>query len=166
MLGFTRKTDYALVALARLAERGPGPESAAVSARTIAERDGVPVPVLMNVLKSLVHGGLVTSTRGARGGYSLARSADGITVRDVVEAMEGRVQVTACCSDAEDSDCPDCSVFERCPVTRSVRILNDRIQEFLGGITLTDLMSNHLDAIGPVPAFVPVSRLTRALGER
>jgi len=66
----------------------------------------------------------------------------------------------------DDSDCPDCNVFERCPVTRSVRVLNDRIQEFLGGITLRDLMSDNLDVIGPVPAFVPVSRLTRALGER
>lgn len=166
MLGFTRKTDYALVALARLAETSPGPGSSAVSARTIAERDGVPVPVLMNVLKKLVHGGLVTSTRGARGGYMLARPADGISVRDVVEAMEGRVRVTACCSDDEETACVECNVFERCPVTRSVRLLNERIQQFLGGVTLSDLMSDHLDAIGPVSGFVPVSRLTKALGER
>jgi Rrf2 family protein len=166
VLGFTKKTDYALVALARLAETSPGPGSSAVSARTIAERDGVPVPVLMNVLKSLVHGGLVTSTRGARGGYMLARPAEGISVRHVVEAMEGRVRVTACCGEDEQSGCPDCGVFERCPVTRSVRMLNDRIQEFLGGITLSDLMSHDLDAIGPVASFVPVSRLSKALGER
>lgn len=164
MLGFTKRTDYALVALARLAEPGPG--AAAVSARTIAERDGVPAPVLMNVLKSLVHHGLVISTRGARGGYALARPADGISVRDVLEAIEGRVRVTACCADDEESACQECGVFVRCPVTRSVRALNDRIQEFLGGISLSDLMSDHLDAIRPVPTFVPVSRLTRNAGER
>ncbi|MGH2569819.1 MAG: RrF2 family transcriptional regulator [bacterium] len=165
MLGFTRKTDYALVALARLAETRPGPGSTAVSARALAERDGVPAPILMNVLKDLVHGGLVTSTRGAQGGYALARPASGISVRDVLEAMEGRVRVTPCCGEDEATACQECNVFVHCPVTHSVRTLNDRIQEFLGGISLSDLVSGRLDAIGPVPGFVPVSRLSRRQAE-
>jgi Rrf2 family protein len=164
VLGFTRKTDYALVALARLAERSRDAGTAAVSARTLAEHDGVPAPVLMNVLKSLVHGGLVTSTRGAQGGYALARPASGITVRDVLEAMEGRVRVAACCGEDEETACQECGVFVRCPVTRSMRTLNDRIQDFLGGVTLSDLMSGRLDAISPVTGFVPVSSLSRRQG--
>ncbi len=167
MLGFTKRTDYALVALARLAEEPSRSEPTAVSARRIAERHNVPVPVLMNVLKDLVGSGLVSSTRGARGGYALARSAERISVRDVIEAMEGPVKVVACCAEDEDTGCVECNVFVGCPVTSSVRKLNDRIQEFLANVTLRDLMSDHLGAIGPVPQFIPVpTRLSKALGER
>ena len=168
MLAFTRKTDYALVALARLAEKGPPPGAAALSARRIAERDTVPVAVLMNVLKSLVGAGLVTSTRGARGGYTLAKTAERITVRDVIEAMEGPVKIAACCGGDEEAACRDCNVFLHCPVTRSVRKLNDRIQQLLSDVTLHDLMSDPIDVIGPVPAFIPApARLfSRTRGER
>jgi len=157
MFGFTRKTDYALVALAGLAEepaRSDGPQSA----RVISERFGVPLPLLMNVLKDLVGGGLVQSTRGAKGGYSLARPAAGISVHDVVSAIEGPVSVTVCCDpvEAEAEPCQECGVEVRCPITHSVRRLNDRIQEYLRVVTLEHLMEEHSEA------FVPVSQITLA----
>ena len=81
MFSFTKKTDYALVALATLAEEtAGGPETGRLSARQISERHGMPLPVLMNVLKDLVSVGLVTSTRGSKGGYSLARDPQAITI--------------------------------------------------------------------------------------
>ena len=55
MFGFTKKTDYALIALAGLADLPPKAEDR-LSARQIAERYGIPLPVLMGVLKSLVGG--------------------------------------------------------------------------------------------------------------
>ena len=73
MIVLTRKTDYALVAMAHLAHH-PGEEGIS-SARDIADRYHVPLPVLMNILKTLNREGLVISVRGARGGYRLARPA-------------------------------------------------------------------------------------------
>ena len=69
MLSLTRKADYALVGLVDLARRTPGK----ASARQIAESSGVPLPMLMNILKELLAGGLVCSTRGVNGGYRLAK---------------------------------------------------------------------------------------------
>jgi Rrf2 family protein len=163
LFGFTRKTDYALVALAALAEEaGPAGNghgngsSARLSARSISERYGVPRPLMMNVLKDLVGGGLVRSTRGAKGGYSLARPPAGISVHDVVSAIEGPVSVTVCCDPAEAEPCQECGVEVRCPITHSVRRLNDRIQDYLRGITLEHLLSTENDVIVPVSHLVPV----------
>ena len=155
MFGFTRKTDYALVALASLAEES-GRSDDPQSARVISERFGVPLPLLMNVLKDLVGGGLVRSTRGAKGGYVLARPAGGISVHDVVAAIEGPVSVTVCCDTVEVQPCQECGVEVRCPITHSVRRLNDRIQGYLREVTLEHLMQDQNEA------FVPVSRIAPA----
>jgi Rrf2 family protein len=158
MFSFTRKTDYALVALATLAdERDAGPENGRLSARQISNRHGVPLPLLMNVLKDLVGYGLVTSTRGAKGGYALAQPPEGISVGDVVAATEGRVKVTACCSEEEETPCSECRVVVTCPVTSSLRRLNDRINGFLGEITLADMIQEGRG--GPPPDARSVFRL-------
>jgi Rrf2 family protein len=141
MFALTRKTDYALVALATLAEerdvQGP---AGRLSARQIAERHGVPLSLLMNVLKDLVGGGLVTSTRGAKGGYALARPPQGISVHDVVAATEGPFKVAPCCNEQEETPCSDCRVVVTCPVTHSLRELNGRIHDFLREVTLADMI--------------------------
>ncbi len=147
MIAFTRKTDYALLALASLAEssaQGEGP----VSARYLAERYGVSHPLLMNVLKELVRGEIVQSTRGAKGGYELARSPESISVEEVIVAMEGPPSLTACCGPegAAATDPADCSVGVHCPITHSVRRLNERMHRFLGEISLADLISDAAEA--------------------
>jgi Rrf2 family protein len=96
MFNFSRKTDYALLALARLAEEGQR-GSPMVSARGIAATEGLPLPLLMNLLKELGRAGLVQSSRGMHGGYSLGRPAEAIRVGDVIRAIEGPVEVALCC---------------------------------------------------------------------
>jgi Rrf2 family protein len=158
MFGFTKKTDYALVALARLAEEFHG--GGRLSARQIAEHYGVPLPVLMNVLKDLTTGGLVRSTRGPRGGYVLARGPQAISMAEILGAMEGPVKVTPCCEETEETACLECNLVVRCPVTKSVRVLNDRIHAFLERVTLRDLMSDNLDVIGTIGR--PAARIETA----
>ena len=82
---FTRKTDYALVALAGLAHEDAAP----ASARDLAEQFHLPLPVLRNILKLLTMHGLLISTRGPNGGYRLAREPRKITLRQVIEVIEG-----------------------------------------------------------------------------
>ena len=88
MLSLTRKTDYALVALARLAQEQQGAEGevSRLSARTIAEEFELPQQLLMSILKELHRAGIVDSTRGAQGGYVLAKPANKISVAEIVEA--------------------------------------------------------------------------------
>ena len=76
MLALTRKTDYALIALCHLARQ---PERV-ISARQIARRFSMPLPLLMNVLKTLAAHEVVRSVRGAKGGYQLARRPEDLTL--------------------------------------------------------------------------------------
>ncbi len=80
MLSLTRKTDYALIAMAELARRAP----TMVSVREMSQRLGLPLPALTNILKQLTRSGLVTSTRGPNGGYRLARDPDRITLSELM----------------------------------------------------------------------------------
>lgn len=155
MIGFTRKTDYALIALASLAQEADREAPAPLSARAIAARYSVPLPVLMNVLKDLSGADLIRSTRGVKGGYVLARPSRHITVHDVVEAIQGRPALTMCCDEGEAEPCQACSVETRCPVTHSVRHLSERINLFLREVSLADLLDGKPEA----PTVVPVSAL-------
>ena len=158
MIAFTRKTDYALIALASLAQEADLAAPAPLSARAIAARYTVPLPILMNVLKDLTAAELIRSTRGVKGGYELARPSRHITVHDVVEAIEGRPALAICCDESETEPCQECGVEVRCPVTHSVRRLNERINLFLRQVTLADLLDGKLET----PSVVPVSVLRHA----
>jgi Rrf2 family protein len=79
------KVDYAVRALAELAAAGGGP----VKGDTIAERQGVPVKFLENILSDLRRAGVVGSQRGSVGGYWLAVPADTVTIADVIRTVEG-----------------------------------------------------------------------------
>lgn len=72
------------------------PAGAALSGARIAEFHGVPAPYLAKHLQTLARAGILDSVPGARGGYRLARSADRISVRDVVEAIDGPVAAFRC----------------------------------------------------------------------
>lgn len=93
----TARSEYGLLALidlARQAGRGP------VSARGIAERQGIPGKFLEQLFVSMRKAGLVTAVRGARGGFELSRPPLDISVLDVVEALEGPLRPTLCGGDA------------------------------------------------------------------
>ena len=86
MLKFTRKTDYAVQALLHMASRE---ESGPVSAREIAECHAIPVELTAKLLQALARAGLCESRQGARGGYRLGAPVVAITLRAIIEAVEG-----------------------------------------------------------------------------
>lgn len=88
----TRRTDYGIRALIFLAGANAGHSKAAV----IAQAMDIPVGFLPQVLQELQRAQLVTSQSGPTGGYSLARSAETITIREIVEAMEGPIRSPHC----------------------------------------------------------------------
>ncbi len=143
MLSLTRKIDYALVALAFLGQRH-GENQAAASARQIAEQFGLPLPMLMNLLKDLTRAGIVNSTRGAQGGYALAQEADRITLLEVIQAVEGPIRLVQCADRPvyEDKGCP---ISEVCPIRNPIRRLHDRITGFFSDVTLADLIESEVD---------------------
>lgn len=150
MLTLTRKTDYALIALSHLATA----HGRVVSAREIAGRYKVPLPLLMNLLKMCAAQGLVESVRGARGGYRLGRPADQINLVELVEAIEGPLKLGQCnglIPRTEDVGAePVCQVGACCPVRVAVNNVHMRLQGFLSEMTIADVAQMAAEATAKV----------------
>ncbi|MCO6438878.1 MAG: Rrf2 family transcriptional regulator [Phycisphaerae bacterium] len=135
MLSLTRKTDYALVALAHMARNGAGK----VCARDLSDRVHIPVRVLTNVLNRLTRYGYLSSVRGVAGGYCLARLPEEISVREIVEAMEGPVRLARCCESEETGGGSRCQREPGCEISSPVKKLHMGIREFFDRVTVHDL---------------------------
>lgn len=144
MLTLTRKTEYGLIAMTHMALESAGLSSA----REIAGRYGVPLALLMNVLKQLAQSGLIQSARGPTGGYALALPPEKISLLDVFRAIEGPVHLSYCASLADpehsrDNEKKACQVMGCCPVGASIRKVDGRLTEFLEKITLADIIERN-----------------------
>ena len=137
MLTLTRKTEYALIALSHLTQH---PEDC-TSARCVAARYRLSVPLLMNVLKLLTQRGLAVSVRGPRGGYRLAVDPHEITLDDVVRAVEGPVQLVLCeqGKGAEEGETV-CELMSSCPVRSPIRRIQEKLDSFFKEVSLADLV--------------------------
>ncbi len=93
MLRMSKLADYGLVLLTHMAQEDvPG----VTTAHELAARSHVPLPTVSKILKELSRAGIVLSHRGRRGGYSLSRAPQEISVASVLEALEGPVALTEC----------------------------------------------------------------------
>lgn len=130
MFRLNRLTDYAVVVMSRMVDR-----RALRSAQLIARDTGVPMPTVAKVLNVLTREGLVTSHRGAAGGYTLSRPAGEITVAEIIQALEGPIALTACVE--HSADC--CEVEGICPMRGTWDTVNDAIRGALERVTLADM---------------------------
>lgn len=97
----TRQADYAVRAVLYLAERSP---ETRVTTAEVGRAQHIPLTFLTKIMAQLSAAGLVQATRGSHGGIALARSAEAVSLLDIVEAIEGPVQLNACVADP--SACP------------------------------------------------------------
>jgi FeS assembly SUF system regulator len=126
-------TDYAVVMLAAAA-RLP---AARLNASLLAEQTGVPLPTAQKLVGRLSAAGLLVSSRGTGGGFRLARAADGISLADIVEAVEGPIALTACC----DAGKGDCGLDHSCQVKPHWGAVNEAMRGALGSVSLASLSS-------------------------
>ena len=140
MLRISKLTDYGTVVLAHLA----GDPEAVCSAADVSIATGIAPPTVSKLLKSLARAQLVSSTRGANGGYQLTREPSKISAADVIDALEGPVSITEC--SAVDSHCD----YEQvCSVGGSWKRINVAIRHALDDVSLIDLLRSNR----PVPRF-------------
>lgn len=145
----SRKADYALLILSYLHQRPEGG-----NARAIAERFGLSRPFVANILKELCHQGYVASHRGVKGGYVLQKSADEITLAEVLEAIGERFRLTLCNSPLLDEE--PCSLESDCPMRAPLADIHRRIVAVLSGVTLAQMFP----ASGSGLEMVPLGMLT------
>ena len=130
-LQLTRGGEYAVRAMTYLARF---PEGHVASLRDIGQAQEIPESFLAKILQILVHAGLAVSQRGAHGGFALARPAELITMRDVIEAVDGPISVNLCTLDPEE-----CERSGNCEVHKAWLRAQEQLMDVLGGVTLSSL---------------------------
>jgi Rrf2 family protein len=100
----TRQADYAIRAVRYLAKQGPNQRSAT---STVAQEMKIPPSFLAKIISQLSIAGLLHTSRGARGGVTLARDAKEISLLDVVEAIDGPILLNECVGDPADCQFSD-----------------------------------------------------------
>jgi Rrf2 family protein len=148
MLRLSKKADYALMAMKHLAQR---PGLASTSAREIAEQYDIPIELMAKVLQRLVRTGLLMSTQGTHGGYTLSRAAAAISMADVIQAIDGPFTVTACSTENNG-----CEQYGKCNVRDPLWQIKERIVATLGTVTIAEMAAEPETAAG-----APVSVLRR-----
>ena len=130
MLRLSKLTDYAVVVLVRLSGMTGVQTSPGIAAAT-----GIPEPTVAKVLKTLAGSELVSSQRGARGGYRLNRPLSDIPIADVIAAIDGPIALTACV----EGSTVTCEAKNLCPMHGRWDPVNDAIHRALSSITLADM---------------------------
>jgi len=129
MIRITRQTDYGIVLLTHMA----GDLERRFNAPELAEEVRLPLPTVSKILKLLTREGLLASHRGIKGGYSLARLPEEISMAAVIACLEGPIAITEC---VDDSGC----VFEKtCRVRGNWQRINAAIRTALEGISLAEM---------------------------
>jgi FeS assembly SUF system regulator len=123
-------TDYATVVLANLAQEPTQHRAAA----ELAERTRLTRPTVSKVLKGLQRAGLVISSRGAQGGYRLARAPVDITAAQILDVFEGPIAITECSSASSQ-----CGIERLCRVGGAWQRINAAIRRALEDVTLQQL---------------------------
>lgn len=132
MIKLGKMTDYAITLLVQLSREGG---DVACSAPELAEKTGISEPTVSKVLKQLAKEKLVESSRGAAGGYKLARDPAALSICAVIEAMEGPISIVACVEGMGES----CKAESHCPARGKWDPVNAAIRTALQDVTLADM---------------------------
>ncbi len=161
-LHFSTRGEYGVRLMVELARHhGDGP----VSLSEMAEHEELPRPYLEQLVVSLREAGLVTSTRGARGGYELSRDPAEIRMYEVITALEGPITPMTCAS-ADPEHAAICSRAGCCNVEPLWQRVRDAIVEALDSMTLAELAQPVPgNPAHPEPALVAVQPLNHRTKE-
>jgi Rrf2 family protein len=129
----TRQADYAVRAIYYLSTIG---QENRASTGQIAKEQHIPPSFLAKIISQLSVAGLLHTSRGARGGVSLARDPKDITMLDVVEAIDGPILLNECVADAHG-----CKFDQDCPMRAMWCDLQDELMARLGGKTFADFVT-------------------------
>ena len=137
---FTTKTEYGIVSMvymARHVERG------FLSIKEVASHENYPLPYIEKILQALKKAKLVVSHQGTRGGYKLAKKPSEITLKDVVDALEGSTFEVFCAPETRaDIVCTHFCLCGIKPVWRHTKLLLDK---FYGSITLEMMTKSEFE---------------------
>lgn len=132
LMNVGRRVDYAIRALSYLAGQ---PTGKVISRADIEKSQDIPSYYLSKIMKDLVAGGLVQSHIGSKGGFTLARGAEAISIKDVYESVE-RPLVLMECLEQGISYCSYCTVCSQKSVWQKAQMV---LADFLAGVSIAEI---------------------------
>lgn len=149
MIRLSKLTDYATVILSFIAQD----DSRVFSAMEIASATGIAAPTVSKLLKLLVNAKVLTSTRGAKGGYTLAKQAQHISLVSVISAVEGPIALTECSISEKN-----CTQASGCHIHGNWQIINRTIHNALAGVSLADMLKPMI----PNEIYIPITHINKS----
>ncbi len=146
MLRISKLTDYATLITNIMVDDW----QRRVSAVEIAQRVQIPLPTASKVLKMLAQAGILTSYRGADGGYALARDPKAISLAELITAMEGPMALTEC-----NLDEGVCVHEGNCMLQDNWHSVNAIVMQVLGKVSLSEMAKPIAKPIIPAKALQP-----------
>ncbi|ADU27116.1 RrF2 family transcriptional regulator [Ethanoligenens harbinense] len=130
----TQESDYALRVIIFLYQRGIGER---VEARVISEKENIPLRFLLKLLRKMAAANIVRSYRGSGGGYAIEKQPSEISVREVIEAVEGPIYVNKCLGDSSQCNLDRTST---CHIHRALQMVQDKLLANLDELTFEQIL--------------------------
>lgn len=138
MLKLSKKVEYAIIALMDLAgSKVVQP----ITSRSVAGHNNIPHELLGKVMQSLAKSGLLISVQGVKGGYLLGKSPDKISLKQIIEILEGPISIISCGHQTLE-DC-DCNQLPNCSIKSPMEIIQSELDTYFSKISLKDLKSKY-----------------------
>lgn len=134
MLKISRLADYGIVLLTFMAKE---PRDEVFTARDLANTTCLPLPMVSKVLKLLARGNLLDSHRGVKGGYSLSRCSELISLADIISALDGPIALTTCLESSENC----CGIETNCYTKSYWTVVNNRVVKALQTLSLAEMVA-------------------------
>lgn len=134
MLKINKKVEYALMALKFMADKND--YSPLVSAREICDAFHTPFDTTAKVMQVMNNHDILKSVKGIKGGYSLNKNLNDITYMELVQMIEGRLDLGRVCTNHKGT----CELIGKCNISTPVENLNKKLNTFLENLTLAELL--------------------------
>lgn len=132
MMKFSKKVEYALIALLHIAKKSNGELT---TARELSEKFSISLELMGKILQSLVKSRLIVSVQGVKGGYYLARPMDQINISSVIRAIDGPIALTDCIATGNPETCDR---GRNCLIRNSMEDIQLKLVQMLDQISLKD----------------------------
>jgi Rrf2 family protein len=138
----TQKMKYALKALLALADEAARPTPEALTIEVIAKRADAPKRFLEHILLELRNAGVVASTRGRTGGYSLLKRPSDISISEMLRLIDGPIAPLACLSRRAYQRCEDCTDEATCRIRKIFAEVFYTYLLIIDSLTLADMLQS------------------------
>jgi Rrf2 family protein len=137
MMKFSKKVEYALIALLYMAQK---PIGELTTARELSDKYDISLELMGKILQNLVRSGLIISVQGVKGGYYIGHAIDQIKISSIITAIDGPIAITDCISNEDETVCER---ERNCMIRKSMEDIQTKLVNLFDEISLKDFKKTY-----------------------